>query len=102
MTTVTIDLPEGAFSAMRRSPTEFAQEMRIAAAVQWYAEQVVSQEKGAEIAGLSRAEFFQELSCRKVRMFQATLDELIQELNGAWELGLQRIPADCPREGRPA
>jgi predicted HTH domain antitoxin len=82
MTTVTIDLPEGAFSALRRSPTEFAREMRIAAAVQWYAEQVVSQEKAAEIAGLSRAELINELSRRKVPVFQTTLDELIREMNG--------------------
>jgi predicted HTH domain antitoxin len=79
MTTVTIDLPEGAFSALRRSPTEFAREMRIAAAVQWYAEQVVSQEKAAEIAGLSRVELIDELSRRKVPVFQTTLDELIRE-----------------------
>ena len=82
MTTVTIDLPEGAFSALRRSPTEFAREMRIAAAVQCYAEQVVSQEKAAEIAELSRAELIDELSRRKVPVFQATLDELIREMNG--------------------
>jgi predicted HTH domain antitoxin len=82
MTTVTIDLPEGAFSALRRSPTEFAQEMRIAAAIQWYAEQVVSQEKAAEIAGLSRAELIDELSRRKVPVFQTTLDELIREMSG--------------------
>ena len=82
MTTVTIDLPEGAFSALRRSPTEFAREMRIAAAVQWYAEQVVSQEKAAEIAGLSRVELIDELSRRKVPVFQTTLDELIREING--------------------
>jgi len=82
MTTVTIDLPEGAFSALRRSPTEFAREMRIAAAVQWYTEQVVSQEKAAEIAGLSRAELIDELSRRKVPVFQTTLDELIREMNG--------------------
>jgi predicted HTH domain antitoxin len=82
MTTVTIDLPEGAFSALRRSPTEFARETRIAAAVQWYAEQVVSQEKAAEIAGLSRAELIDELSSRKVPVFQTTLDELIREMSG--------------------
>jgi predicted HTH domain antitoxin len=81
MTTVTIDLPEGAFSALRRSPAEFAREMRIAAAVQWYAEQVVSQEKGAEIAGLSRVEFIDELSRRKIPVFQTTMDDLIREMN---------------------
>ena len=33
MATLTIELPEGAFSALRRSPQEFAKEMRIAARV---------------------------------------------------------------------
>jgi predicted HTH domain antitoxin len=66
MATLTIELPEGAFSALRRSPQEFAKEMRIAAAVQWYAQQQISQEKAAEIAGLSRTEFLDELFRRRV------------------------------------
>ena len=51
MATLTIELPEGAFSALRCSPQEFSKEMRIAAAVQWYTQQQISQEKAAEIAG---------------------------------------------------
>ncbi len=80
MTTVNIELPDGAFSALRRSPQEFAKEMRIAAAVQWYAEQRISQEKAADIAGLSRAEFLDELFRRRVPACQITLEELIKEL----------------------
>lgn len=82
MATLTIELPEGAFSALRRSPPELALEMRIAAAVQWYAEQVVSQEKAAEIAGLTRAEFLDELKRRRVSAFQETLDDLMREIEG--------------------
>ena len=37
MTTVTIDLPETVFSALRLAPHEFVREMRIAAAVQPHA-----------------------------------------------------------------
>ena len=33
MAQVTIDLPEGAFAALRRSPQEFVKEMRIAASL---------------------------------------------------------------------
>lgn len=80
MTKLTIELPEGAFSALRRSPQEFAKEMRIAAAVQWYAQQQISQEKAAEIAGLSRAEFLDELFRRRVPACQVTLEELAKEL----------------------
>lgn len=80
MTTVNIELPDGAFSALRRSPQEFVREMRIAAAVQWYAEPQISQEKAAEIAGLCRGEFLDELFRRRVPACQITLEELIAEL----------------------
>jgi hypothetical protein len=36
MTTVTMELPEEVFSALRRSPEEFVREMRLAAAIHWY------------------------------------------------------------------
>lgn len=82
MTTLTIDLPQGVFSALRRSPQELATEMRIAAAVQWYAEQVISQEKAAEIAGLSRTGFLDELQRRKVSAFQENFEDLVREIDG--------------------
>ena len=85
MATVTIELPDGAFSALRRSPEEFVKEMRIAAAVQWYAQQQISQEKAAEIAGLSRTEFLDELFRRRVPASQVTLQELVQEIEPAGE-----------------
>ena len=36
MTTVTLDLPEDVYSSLRRSPDEFVQELRLAAAIHWY------------------------------------------------------------------
>ena len=83
MTTVTIQLPEGAFSALRRDPDEFVKEMRIAAAVKWYELRLISQGKAAEIAGLTRAEFMSALSRFKVSPFQYTPEELKEELNDA-------------------
>ena len=32
---ITIDLPEGAFSALRSSPEDFVKEMRLAVATKW-------------------------------------------------------------------
>ncbi|MEM1179033.1 MAG: UPF0175 family protein [Acidobacteriota bacterium] len=80
MTTITYDLPAGAFSALRLSPKEFKREMRIAASVQWHAEGRVSQGKAAEIAGLTRAAFLEELFRRRVPACQATFEELIGEI----------------------
>lgn len=62
---ITIDLPETAFSALRESPVEFAQEMRLAVAVKWYQLQRVSQVKVAELAGVSGRRFWRH--CRVLR-----------------------------------
>jgi predicted HTH domain antitoxin len=71
------------FSALRLAPDEFAREMRIAAAIQWYAQGVVSQGKAAELAGLLRAEFLDESYCRKVvPACQVTAEELADEIHG--------------------
>ena len=81
MTRVQIDLPEGAFSALHRDPEEMSVEMRRASAVKWYEMHWISQEKAAEIAGLSRAGFLNLLSQFKVCPFQYTEQEIDQELD---------------------
>jgi predicted HTH domain antitoxin len=83
MTSITLNLPDTAFSALRKTPEEFAQEMRIAAAVKWYEMEQVSQGKAAEIAGLTRAEFIKALSRYQVSPFQYTEADLIAELTNA-------------------
>lgn len=80
MRTVMIDLPEGVFSALHRDPGEMSAEMRKAAAVKWYEMGRISQERAAEAAGVSRAEFIQILSQFQVCPFQYTEEDLEQEL----------------------
>ncbi|MBM2838202.1 MAG: putative small protein [Deltaproteobacteria bacterium] len=75
-----IDMPEGAFSALRMDPDGLAKELRLAAAVKWFEIGIISQEKAAEIAGLSRAEFIFCLSRFNVSPFQYTIDEIREEL----------------------
>lgn len=43
MPDVTVRLPEGIFATLRRSPREVEQEMRLAAAIDWYRRGMVSQ-----------------------------------------------------------
>jgi predicted HTH domain antitoxin len=86
MATVTVEVegPESAFSALRRSPKEFAREMRIAAAILWYHQGLVSQGKAAEIAGLTRADFLDALFRADVPACQVTAEELKEELE-SWQ-----------------
>lgn len=80
MTTISVQLPDSVFSALRYAPDEFVKEMRIAAAVKWYEVGRVSQGKAAQIAGLSRAEFFEALSRFEVSPFQYSAEEIDREL----------------------
>ncbi|RME41700.1 MAG: UPF0175 family protein [Caldilineae bacterium] len=85
MKTYPIELPESAFSALRKSPDEFVQEMKYAASVKWYEAGMISQDKAAEIAGLSRYEFLKLLARYKVSAIQYTADVLEEELHNARE-----------------
>jgi predicted HTH domain antitoxin len=77
---VLFEFPPSVFSALRKSPDEFAVEMRLAAAIHWFSQGLISQGKAAEIAGVSRAELLEELFRRKIPAAQVTLDELKEEL----------------------
>jgi predicted HTH domain antitoxin len=57
--------------------------LRLAAAVKWYELGIISQEKAAEIAGLSRSEFISSLFRFNVSPFQYTADEISEELRDA-------------------
>jgi predicted HTH domain antitoxin len=83
MTNITVNLPETAFSALRKTPDEFGREMRIAAAIKWYELEQISQGKAAEIAGLTRAEFILALSRYQVSPFQYSEADLMRELDYA-------------------
>jgi predicted HTH domain antitoxin len=80
MTPITLQMPDDVFAALRRSPEEFARELRLAAAVHWYSRGDVSQEKAAEIAGLDRKQFLLALAREKVDVFLVDIDDLKREL----------------------
>lgn len=80
MATLTLELPDDVFSTLRRSPDEFAQELRLAAAMLWYQQGRISMEKGAGIAGLNLRDFLDSLARAKIDVFHVNIDELRREL----------------------
>ena len=80
MTTVSFELPEDVFSALRRSPDEFVSALRLAAAIHWYERGEISQEKAAHIAGVDRTDFLLALAHEQADAFVVDFDDLQREL----------------------
>jgi predicted HTH domain antitoxin len=80
MSTLTIELPEDLNVALQRSPRELAQDVRLAAAIDWYRRGLISQGRAAEVAGIPRADFIDALASRKIEVVQVDLEALDREL----------------------
>jgi predicted HTH domain antitoxin len=80
MTRVQVEFDSDIFATLRRSPEEVAREMRLAAAMIWYAQGRVSQSRAAELAEVSRAELLDALSASGVSACQETPEDLDEVL----------------------
>ena len=77
--TIQLTFPVEVFSTFRQTPEEFSQALRLVAAVKWYEMGMVSQEKAAQIADVSREEFLLALSKSQISPFQYSAEEVLQE-----------------------
>jgi predicted HTH domain antitoxin len=80
LTQIAIDLPDDVFSARKQPPREFAKQLRLAAAIHWYARGEISMEKGALLAGLDRVDFLLALAGEQVDVFEIDFESLQEEL----------------------
>jgi predicted HTH domain antitoxin len=80
MMTLTIELPDEVYETLRRSPAEVQRDMRLAAAIRWYSQGLMSQERAAAVAGLDRTDFLMALAREKVDAFPVDLEELAREI----------------------
>jgi predicted HTH domain antitoxin len=83
MTSIILEFPEEAFGTLRRSPEAFAAEIRLAAAIHWYQQRMVSQERAAMLAGLSRMDFLDQLARRGIDVVDVDMEELRREVESA-------------------
>ncbi len=80
MTHVDVTVPDGLLAALKKAPHEVAAELRLAAAIHWYQQSLLSMERAAETAGMPRAEFLAELTRRRVDVFVVDDQDLAREL----------------------
>ncbi|HSE83166.1 MAG TPA: UPF0175 family protein [Thermodesulfobacteriota bacterium] len=73
---IIIDVPEKVLLAEKTDEAAFARELRVLAAVKLYELGRLSSGRAAELAGMSRVEFFLTLERYKVFPFEAELRDL--------------------------
>ena len=99
---ITIELPPGLLADLATTSQTIGDALRLAAAIEWYREGRISQGRGAEVAGLTRADFLDALARAKVSACQVDFDELMEEVDLAIPADRRRLTADLAGEGEPA
>jgi predicted HTH domain antitoxin len=79
MKIIKIEFPDDMALPFGDTSEQFAQELRRAAAIYWYDRGLISQGKGAELAGMTRADFIDALGEANVSAIQLTVEELEAE-----------------------
>ena len=77
---VSVDYPADVRRTLREGKEEFAQELKMLAAVKLYELGKISSGKAASLAGLDRASFLRALGRYRVSVFNYTVDEVDREI----------------------
>lgn len=76
MKTISVEVPDNLDAAVAESEADLPRALRLAAAIHWYGQGLISQGKGAEIAGLTRVEFIDAIGKAGVAALQTSVEEL--------------------------
>lgn len=83
MLMIQIEVPEEIFLSLKETPAEFTQEVRRAAAAKLYEMGKMSSGRAAELAGMSRIQFLQNMGHYGVSIFDLTQEELDRDFQNA-------------------
>jgi predicted HTH domain antitoxin len=78
-TKIILEIPLSALANFKQTTEEFAQSLRLAAAVKWYEQGLLSQERAAELAGLCREDFLWSLLPFAISPFQYSAQDILKE-----------------------
>jgi predicted HTH domain antitoxin len=78
MITVEIVVLTSLLAALRKAPHE----LRLAAAIHWHQQGIISMERAAESAGLARIRFLADVARRRVDVFTVDREDLTREIRG--------------------
>lgn len=81
MVNLSIDLPEDLFSTLHKDRAEMARDILLAAAIKFYERGLLSQERAAEMSGLTRSKFIFALRDYAVTPFQYSAEEILNEVD---------------------
>jgi hypothetical protein len=77
--TIAIEVPDYLGVAVAGSDEDLSRALRLAAAIHWYSQGLISQGAGAELAGLTRAGFLDALFDAKVPACHVTPEDVAEE-----------------------
>ena len=80
MATVSFEIPDEQLHKFKKTPEQFVQAIRLAAAMFWYDREELSIGRAAEVADIPYADFKEALAAAKIETFKVDIDELRQEL----------------------
>jgi predicted HTH domain antitoxin len=85
-----IKYPVGFEMVVNLAPFEMEQHLRLMAALKMFELGKISSGRAAELAGLSRTDFFETCGRYKVSLFNYADDEIASELNSDW-VAVQKV-----------
>lgn len=80
---VSINIPDDLLLALREHPGEFAQEMRLVAAIHYLREKCLSLGQAAKLVGMNRLDFLDVLAARGIPVFDLPSEDAVAEIAAA-------------------